>query len=75
MAAASVPFDAVRALQRTRRIHKGWYVGSALLLLSAAGSYSVYQTRPVVEHSVVVATHDIAPGTVLNRTDLGRVRP
>jgi Flp pilus assembly protein CpaB len=40
-------------------------------VLSAVGSYSVYQTRPVVEHSVVVAIRDIAPGTVLGRGDLG----
>ncbi len=71
MAAASLPFNAARALQHTRRIHRGWFVGSALLVLSAFGSYSVYQTRPVVEHSVVIATRDIAPGTVLGRQDLG----
>lgn len=71
MATASLPFDAARALRQTRRIHKGWYVGSVLLVLSAAGSYSVYHTRPVVEHSIVIATREIAPGTVLGRDDLG----
>src|SRR5437870_2373847 len=71
MASATLAFDAARALHRTRRIHKGWYFGSVLLALSAFGSYSVYQTRPVVEHSVVIATRDIAPGTILGRQDLG----
>ena len=39
MASASLPFQSARALQRGRRLHKGWYVGSLLLVLSAIGGY------------------------------------
>ena len=70
MASASLPFESARVLQRSRRLHRGWYVGVVLLIVSAVGGYSVYQSRPVVEHSVVVATRDVAPGTVLSRDDL-----
>jgi Flp pilus assembly protein CpaB len=70
MASASVPFQSARLLQRSRRLHRGWYVGSVLMVVSLVGGYSVYQSRPVVEHGVVVATRDIAPGSVLERQDL-----
>jgi len=70
MASASLPFESARVLQRSRRLHRGWYVGIVLLIVSALGGYTVYQSRPAVEHSVVVATRDVAPGTVLSRDDL-----
>jgi Flp pilus assembly protein CpaB len=71
MASASLPFESARVLQRSRRLHRGWYVGVVLLITSAVGGYSVYQSRPVVEHSVLIAARDVAPGTVLSRDDLG----
>jgi len=70
MASASLPFESARVLQRSRRLHRGWYVGMVLLIVSGVGGYSVYHGRPVVEHAVVVATRDVAAGTVLSRADL-----
>ena len=45
-------------------------MGVVLLIASTVGGYSVYQSRPVVEHSVLIAARDVAPGTVLSRDDL-----
>jgi Flp pilus assembly protein CpaB len=70
MASTSLPFESARVLQRSRRLHRGWYVGVVLLIISAVGGYSVYQSRPVVEHSVLIAARDVPPGTVLSRDDL-----
>src|SRR5919201_3424528 len=67
--AAGVPFDSSRALRATRRIHRGLILGALLTAVAIAGSYSLYQTRSVVEHTVVVAAHDVPRGAVLSAGD------
>jgi len=69
MVAASVPFEPSRALRATRRLHRGLLLGAVLTAVAVAGSYNLYQTRPVVDRSVVVATHDIPRGAILAADD------
>ena len=69
MASASVPIGAPRILRATRRIHRGYLVGALLTAAAVAGSYNLYQTRPVVERAVVVATHDVPRGAILRPED------
>lgn len=69
MTTTSVPFQASHALRATRRVHRGLVVGALLTAVAVAGSYSLYQTRSVIDHTVVVAAHDIPRGAVLSAGD------
>jgi len=69
MAAASVSFGTSRALRATRRIHRGFVAGAVLTAVAVAGSYGLYQSRPVVDRTIVVTIRDIPRGTVLSSSD------